>query len=84
MASPNGHAAKINADGIVEQVIVIPRQDNDDDALITAYCNSIGLPGRWIDTSYLGARRGRYAGVGDRYDAELDEFVSPVVEESAV
>lgn len=78
MASENAHAAKINADGIVEQVIVIPRQENDDDALITAYCNSIGLPGIWKDTSYLGSRRGKYAGVGDKYDAELDEFVSPV------
>jgi hypothetical protein len=78
MASENAHAAKINADGIVEQVIVIPRQDNDDDALITAYCNSIGLSGTWIDTSYLGSRRGKYAGVGDKYDAENDVFVSPV------
>lgn len=80
MASENAHAAKIE-NGVVTQVIVIPRQDNDDDALITAYCNSIGLPGEWIDTSYLGARRGKYAGIGDRYDAELDEFVSPAVAE---
>lgn len=79
MASTNAHAAKINSEGIVEQVIVIPNC-NDDDAEITAYCNSIGLPGTWIDTSYLGSRRGKYAGVGDRYDAKKDEFVSPVVE----
>lgn len=83
MASENAHAAKINSDGIVEQVIVIPRQENDDDALITAYCNSIGLSGTWIDTSYLGSRRGKYAGIGDKYDPALDEFVSPVVEEPA-
>jgi hypothetical protein len=79
MASENAHAAKIE-DGVVTQVVVIPRQENDDDALITAYCNGIGLAGEWIDTSYLGARRGRYAGIGMKYDAELDEFVSPVVE----
>jgi hypothetical protein len=60
----------------VREIIVIP-YCNDDDAEITAYCNSIGLAGTWIDTSYVGARRGKYAGVGDRYDAELDEFVSP-------
>lgn len=77
MAYPNAHAAKIE-NGVVTQVIVIPRQENDDDALVTAYCNSIGLPGTWRDTSYVGARRGKYAGVGDRYDADLDEFVSPV------
>lgn len=80
MASENAHAAKIE-NGVVTQVIVIPRQDNDDDALITAYCNSIGLEGRWVDTSYLGARRSKYAGVGDRFDEDADEFVSPVVSE---
>jgi hypothetical protein len=81
MASQNAHAAKVE-NGIVTQVIVIPRQEDDDDALITAYCNGIGLPGTWLDTSYLGARRGRYAGIGDRYDAELDEFVGPEPVES--
>ena len=75
MASQNAHAAKIE-DGIVTQVIVIPRQDNDDDALITAYCNSIGLAGTWIDTSFLGARRGVYAGIGMKYDADIDAFVA--------
>ena len=73
--SKNAHAARIE-DGIVREVIVIPYAgDNDTD--VTAYCNSIGLPGTWIDTSYTGARRGKYAGVGDTYDAALDEFVSP-------
>jgi len=71
----NAHAALINDNNVVEKVIVIP-YCNDNDAEITAYCNGIGLPGTWIDTSYLGARRGRYAGVGMRYDADLDEFVS--------
>jgi hypothetical protein len=83
MAYHNAHAAKINSDGIVEQVIVIPHC-NDNDAEITAYCNSIGLPGTWIDTSYVGSRRGKYAGVGDKYDSEKDKFISPVVETSAV
>lgn len=72
----NAHAAKIE-NGVVTQVIVIPRQDDDRDDLVTAYCNSIGLPGTWIDTSYTGSRRGKYAGIGDKYDAELDEFVAP-------
>lgn len=72
----NAHAAKIE-NGVVTQVIVIPRQEDDRDDLVTAYCNSIGLPGTWIDTSYTGSRRGKYAGIGDKYDAELDEFVAP-------
>jgi len=32
-------------------------------------------------TSYNGNIRGRYAGIGYTYDAELDEFIAPVVEE---
>ena len=63
-------------DGIVRNVIVIPFMD-DDDAKVTAYCNSIGLAGTWVDTSYLGSRRGKYAGLGDSYNEELNEFVSP-------
>jgi len=76
MTYANAHAARIDDDSIVREVIVIP-YCNDDDAEITAYCNGIGLPGTWLDCSYLGARRGKYPGVGDRYDADLDEFVSP-------
>ena len=79
MAYENAHAAKIE-DGIVTQVIVIPFMD-DDDAKVTAYCNSIGLDGTWVDTSYLGSRRGKYAGIGDTWDGE--NFIAPIVEESA-
>ena len=75
MTYHNAHAALIE-DGIVRNVIVIPFMD-DDDAKVTAYCNSIGLAGTWIDTSYLGSRRGKYAGLGDSYNEELNEFVSP-------
>lgn len=82
MPYENAHAARIE-DGIVREVIVIPRQEDDRDDLVTAYCNSIGLDGTYIDTSYTGARRGKYAGIGDTFDAEANEFVSPVVAEEA-
>jgi hypothetical protein len=72
----NAHAARIDDDNIVREVIVIPYMD-DDDAKVTEYCNGIGLAGTWLDCSYLGARRGCYPGVGFRYDADLDEFVAP-------
>jgi hypothetical protein len=80
-APKTAHAARIE-DGIVRQVIVIPHLD-DDDAKITEYCNRIGLPGTWVDTSYTGSRRGKYAGVGDTFVGTKSggEFVSPVVEE---
>ena len=77
MAYVNAHAALIE-DGIVRNVIVIPHMD-DDDAKVTAYCNSIGLAGTWVDTSYTGSRRGKYAGLGDSWDGE--NFTSPAVAE---
>ena len=33
-------------------------------------------------TSYNDNYRGRYAGIGYTYDADLDEFISPVSDES--
>ena len=79
MAYHNAHAAQIE-NGVVTQVIVIPFMD-DDDAKVTAYCHSIGLDGTWVDTSYTGSRRGKYAGIGDLWDGV--EFKSPVAEAPA-
>ena len=72
----NAYAARIDEENIVRDVIVIPHMA-DDDAQVTAYCKSIGLTGTWLDTSYLGARRKRFAGIGFYFDAERDEFVPP-------
>jgi len=81
MTYHNAHAARIDEHNIVQQVIVIPYLNDDDDE-ITAYCNSLGLAGRWIDTSYTGSRRGTFAGVGHIYDPALDIFTSPPVEDA--
>ena len=69
------HFAYVNAQGIVEQVIVA-EQD---------FVNT--QPGRWIQTSYnthgnqhrLGGQplRGNYAGVGFVYDTAHDVFYQP-------
>ena len=75
----NAYSALLDDENIVRDVIVIP-YCNDNDADITAYCNGIGLPGRWLDTSYLGARRGKYAGFGDHYDPVADVFYTPTAE----
>jgi hypothetical protein len=79
MAYHNAHAAEIDENGFVKNVIVIPYME-DDDAKITEYCNSIGLPGIWVDTSYKGDRRGKYAGIGDMYNPDMGEhgvFIPP-------
>jgi len=72
------HAARIE-DGIVREVIVVPDDlgGDENDAAVEAYIHGIGLTGTWIRTSYNGNIRGRYAGIGYLYDAELDEFVAP-------
>jgi hypothetical protein len=39
--------------------------------------NTLKLGGVWKQTSYNANFRGKYAGIGDTYDADLDEFVTP-------
>jgi hypothetical protein len=79
------HFAKVE-DGIVREVIVVDNKDCGDlefpesEAIGAAFINSIGLNGIYKQTSYNGNFRNKYAGVGDTYDAENDEFVSPSVE----
>jgi hypothetical protein len=43
--------------------------------------NTLKLDGTWKQTSYNANFRGKYAGIGDTYDATLDQFVSSVSEE---
>lgn len=76
MPYENAHAVRIDDKSIVQDVVVIPFQ-GDTDVDVTAYCNSIGLDGKWLDTSYVGSRRKRYAGVLYYFDSERDEFVPP-------
>jgi hypothetical protein len=79
------HAARIE-DSIVREVIVVPNDldATESDAAIEAYIHGIGLSGKWIRTSYNGNIRGRYAGIGYKYDGALDEFVAPEPAEEPV
>lgn len=79
------HVARIDEDGIVREVHVLNNSDLPNDGAFTpeveaaanAFQHSLGLEGNWKLTSYNGNFRARYAGIGYRYDAELDEFVAP-------
>ena len=79
------HFARIQ-NGIVEEVNVINNADcgggdfPESEPIGQAFIASLGLAGEWKQTSYNVNFRGKYAGIGDRYDAELDEFVSPATE----
>lgn len=46
-----------------------------------AFCQSLfGADTKWVQTSYNNSFRGKYAGIGDTYDAEANEFKVPVIE----
>jgi hypothetical protein len=79
------HAAKIDKNGIVRQVLVV---DNDKlfdggkfttkgEKSLNTYMHSLGLDGDWKLTSYNSKFRGSYAGQGFIYDTDLDEFIAP-------
>jgi len=82
------HFAQVE-NGIVRTVTVIANDDcgggnfPESEPIGQAFIASLGLAGEWKQTSYSGSFRAKYAGIGDRYDAELDEFVTPVFEENA-
>lgn len=43
-----------------------------------AFCQSLfGADTVWVQTSYNGNMRNKYAGIGDTYDAQRDAFLSP-------
>ena len=81
------HFAKIE-NNFVTQVIVVDnyvlKDENgqEQESLGVAFCKYLfGEDTNWIQTSYNGSFRGQYAGSGMKYDPELDEFVSPIIEE---
>lgn len=76
------HYAEVTR-GIVQRVLVVSNDVThidgvEDEALGAAFLSDL-LPGSgaWVRTSYSGSIRGRYAGIGYRYDAERDVFVPP-------
>ena len=77
------HFAEIDAQGLVLRVIVISNADaqthgQDDEGAGIAFCQSLfGADTRWVQTSYTGKKRRRFAGIGYRYDAERDAFIAP-------
>lgn len=74
--------AKLNEENIVTQVIVVANEDTvdqngiEDEAIGVAFCTNL-FGGTWKQTSYSGNIRKNYAGIGFKYDANLDAFVPP-------
>jgi hypothetical protein len=79
------HFAEIDQDNKVLRVVVVANKDtadengNEVEQIGKDFCNRL-LGGNWVQTSYNGNFRGKYAGIGDTYDPVLDVFVAPPVE----
>jgi hypothetical protein len=69
------HFAKLNEDNMVTEVIVVDNVNAETEQAGKDFIASIGLDGNWIQTSYNNNFRGKFAGVGNFYDEDKDEFI---------
>lgn len=76
------HFAELDKNNRVLRVIVVNNSDildeneNESEAIGIAFCKDlVGKDTNWVQTSYNGTFRKRYAAIGLKYDVELDEFV---------
>lgn len=81
------HFAQIDESNKVLRVIVVANQDIMDEAgqeseqVGIQFCKSLlGDDTNWVQTSYNGKFRGKYAGIDDIYDPEQDIFITPEAE----
>ncbi|RKT35285.1 helix-hairpin-helix protein [Roseovarius halotolerans] len=67
--------AELSDTSHVLRVVSVPddQEHRGQDFLAT----DLGLGGTWVQTSYSGNIRNKFAGIGDFYDADLDIFASP-------
>lgn len=76
------HFAELNQNNVVLRVIVVSTKDNstadgvEKESIGQAFCERL-FGGRWVQTSYNGNIRKRYAGAGYTYDEALDAFITP-------
>jgi len=76
------HFAELDANNVVLRVIVVGNKDTSDasgvekESIGKAFCERL-FGGNWVQTSYNGNIRKRYAGIGYSYDPALDAFIAP-------
>ena len=77
------HFVQLDESNVVIQVIVVSNNElmdgsDESEAKGISFCQSLyGADTRWVQTSYNGNFRKRYAGVGYTFDPVLDVFVTP-------
>lgn len=65
--------AEIDDNNIVLRVVsVLDDQEHRGEEFLS---KDVGLGGRWVQTSFNGKIRKRFAGIGDTYDETKDAFV---------
>jgi hypothetical protein len=81
------HFARVE-NNIVREVIVVNNEvildetGTEQELIGIDFCKSLyGPHTEWVQTSYNGTFRGKYAGAGDNWDGE--NFISPTIEESS-
>ena len=79
------HFAELDSNNVVLRVLVVANDKIADDSGqeqevlgVTFLQNLFGADTRWLQTSYNANFRGKYAGIGDSYDAQADVFVGPI------
>lgn len=72
------HFAELDANNKVLRVIVMDGEGAEGEAACAAL-----LGGTWKQTSYTASIRGRYAGIGDKYEGQSDSFVRPITQSVA-
>ena len=76
------HYAEIDQDNKVIRVLVVANDvittpdGTEDETLGKVFLTDL-FGGTWVQTSYNGRIRGRYAGIGYAYDPVADVFVPP-------
>jgi len=78
------HFCQLDENNVVTQVIVVANEDTSDvngnevEEIGVAFCKKLlGADTRWVQTSYNGNFRKRYAGIGYSWNEELSAFVPP-------
>ena len=71
------HWAEIDSENKVVRVTVGDNNDPNGDEGYQWLIDNLG--GTWIKTSYNAKIRGKYAGIGDTYDADKDIFIAPEI-----
>lgn len=77
------HFAKIGLDNEVLDIVVVDNIDTmtpqgiEDEAIGVTFLRNLTGHLTWVQTSYNGNIRKRFAGIGYHYDSDRDEFVPP-------